>query len=117
MMKRMFLGPGISHSASVFSSLTCDPLIFRFTRSLLLSFRDGAGAPGPESITTILSSSLGLYSILLYRDYGFRALGLRPRPGMTGGEPKLRQPVAEGRVPLVFFLLPSEKMRGQSADR
>src|SRR5215213_2589487 len=36
------------------------------------SFRDGQ-RPGPESITAILSVSLGRCSILSFRDYGFRA--------------------------------------------
>jgi uncharacterized protein (DUF486 family) len=51
-------------------AFSCSTSGKRFAPISMLSFRDGALAPGPESITPVC-------------DYGFRARSLRSRPGMT----------------------------------
>jgi len=78
------------------------------------SFRDGARAPGPESITAIVSVSRGWCFILVSCGYGFRArdfVAPRNDQRVVNAPP----PVCVGlREPFVFFRSP-KKMRGSRA--
>jgi hypothetical protein len=83
----------------------------RVSTGKVWSFRDGASAPGPESITTNLSVSRGRCFILLSGGYGFRA-PRSARPRNDAGKPTLRRPVEEGAGAPSSISAPLKKMRG-----